>query len=193
MKASPEWSAGRRSWRAQVSAPAAFCIVSKPVFRNIAADDLSTEKERTLGFLNRVVGADGSVKLDKDKVARKLKGNADAARHKEKLGGIAKKSSGASLCDLGAATGGSRTNYFPADDSKKPRKTAEDSDSGRMYEKSGGGKRFKPVGGGRGEGKSADRLRSGGFKGNAGKGRDGSAAGKRGGGSKGSGRGGKRR
>jgi hypothetical protein len=58
---------------------------------NVVADDLSTEKERTLGFLKRVVGADGSVKLDKDKVVRKLKGNADAARHKEKLGGIAKK------------------------------------------------------------------------------------------------------
>jgi hypothetical protein len=37
------------------------------------------------------VGADGSAKLDKDKVVRKLKGNADAARHKEKLGGISKK------------------------------------------------------------------------------------------------------
>ena len=31
------------------------------------------------------------MKLDKDKVVRKLKGNADAARHKEKLGGISKK------------------------------------------------------------------------------------------------------
>lgn len=59
--------------------------------RNPAADDLSTEKERTLGFLKRVVGADGSVKLDKDKVVRKLKGNADAARHKDKLSGISKK------------------------------------------------------------------------------------------------------
>jgi hypothetical protein len=58
-----------------------------------------------------------------------------------------------------------------------------------------GGGRGEPVGGGRGEGQSADRLRSGGFKGNAGKGRDGGGGGggKRGGGSKGSGRGGKRR
>ena len=31
------------------------------------------------------------MKLDKDKVVHKLKGNADAARHKEKLGGISKK------------------------------------------------------------------------------------------------------
>lgn len=79
---------------------------------------------------------------------------------------------------------------MPADDSRKSGKSADDSD-GKMYEKSGGGKRFKPVGGGRGEGQSADRLRSGGFKGNAGKGRDGAGGGKRGG--KGSGRGGKRR
>jgi hypothetical protein len=47
-----------------------------------------------------VVGADGSVKLDKDKVVRKLKGNADAARHKEKLGGIAKKMAGGVACLL---------------------------------------------------------------------------------------------
>ena len=31
------------------------------------------------------------MKLDKDKVVRKLKGNADAARHKDKLSGISKK------------------------------------------------------------------------------------------------------
>jgi hypothetical protein len=31
------------------------------------------------------------VKLDKDKVVRKLKGNSDAARHKEKLAGISKR------------------------------------------------------------------------------------------------------
>jgi hypothetical protein len=54
---------------------------------------------------------------------------------------------------------------------------------------------FLPLFGGRGEGQSADRLRSRGFKGNAGKGRDGGGGGggKRGSGSKGSGRGGKRR
>ncbi len=163
--------------------------------RNVFADDLSTEKERTLGFLKRVVGADGGVKLDKDKVARKLKGNADAARHKEKLGGIAKKTSaGESKSCLWFVLESDSLMFWFADDSKKPRQNVDDSDGSRMYEKSGGGKRFKPVGGGRGEGKSADRLRSGGFKGNAGKGRDsGSGGGKRGGGSKGSGRGGKRR
>ena len=63
-----------------------------------STDDLSTEKERTLGFLKRVVGGDGSVKLDKDKVVRKLKGNADASRHKAKLGGIAKKMAEGAMC-----------------------------------------------------------------------------------------------
>ena len=161
---------------------------------NVVADDLSTEKERTLGFLKRVVGADGSVKLDKDKVVRKLKGNADAARHKEKLGGIAKKLAAGAGCTRGAPRD-VRLSHLFADDSKKPHKDGGDADGGKMYQKSGGGKRFKPVGGGRGEGQSADRLRSGGFKGNAGKGRDGGGGGggKRGGGSKGSGRGGKRR
>ena len=164
----------------------------KQVLRNVISDDLSTEKERTLGFLKRVVGADGSVKLDKDKVVRKLKGNADAARHKEKLGGIAKKLAAGAGCTRGAPRD-VRLSHLFADDSKKPHKDGGDADGGKMYQKSGGGKRFKPVGGGRGEGQSADRLRSGGFKGNAGKGRDGGGGGKRGGGSKGSGRGGKRR
>jgi hypothetical protein len=135
------------------------------------------------------VGADGSVKLDKDKVVRKLKGNADAARHKEKLGGISKKMAAGEGAPCSLPPNVPSVSF--ADESKKPHKHAGDSDA-KMYEKSGGGKRFKPVGGGRGEGQSADRLRSGGFKGNAGKGRDGAGA-KRGGGSKGNGRGGKRR
>ncbi len=160
---------------------------------NVVADDLSTEKERTLGFLKRVVGADGSVKLDKDKVVRKLKGNADASRHKEKLGGIAKKMAAGASTRVAGALLDVELSPLPADDSKKPHKDSGDADGGVMYQKTGGGKRFKPVGGGRGEGQSADRLRSGGFKGNAGKGRDGGGGGKRGGGSKGSGRGGKRR
>ncbi len=62
-----------------------------------STDDLSTEKERTLGFLKRVVGADGSVKLDKDKVVRKLKSNDEATRHKAKLGGVAKKMASGAL------------------------------------------------------------------------------------------------
>jgi hypothetical protein len=101
-------------------------------FRNVVADDLSTEKERTLGFLKRVVGADGSVKLDKDKVVRKLKGNADAARHKEKLGGIAKKMAGG-MTRLRRSTQPHALIAFFADDSKKPRDSADGADGGRMY------------------------------------------------------------
>jgi len=92
----------------------------KQVLRNVISDDLSTEKERTLGFLKRVVGADGSVKLDKDKVVRKLEGNADAARHKVEAG--RHREENGSGCGLHGAARRVHLSHLCADDSKKPRK-----------------------------------------------------------------------